>query len=79
MADKDPVWSYGDSCLLYSPTTGLDSAWSLGESVIFDEYAAVPVSAAITGTSTASITEADIVTGGKTIIITLSGDHWITN
>jgi hypothetical protein len=34
-------------------------------------------SAAITGTATASITEADIVTGGKTIIITLTGDTFI--
>jgi hypothetical protein len=34
-------------------------------------------SAAITGTATASITEADIVTGGKTIIITLTGDTWV--
>ena len=34
-------------------------------------------SAAITGTATASITEADIVTGGKTIIITLTNDTWI--
>ena len=37
------------------------------------------MSAAITGTATASITEADIVTGGKTIIITLTGTTWITN
>lgn len=35
------------------------------------------VSAALTGTATASITESDIVTGGKTIIITLTGDTWI--
>ena len=35
------------------------------------------VSAAITGTATASITETDIVTGGKTIIITLTGDTWV--
>ena len=34
-------------------------------------------SAAITGTITASVTEADIVDGGKTIIITLTGDTWI--
>ena len=36
------------------------------------------VSAAITGTATDSITEADIVTGGKTIIITLTNDTWVT-
>lgn len=33
--------------------------------------------AAITGTATASISETDIVTGGKTIIITLTGDIWV--
>lgn len=31
----------------------------------------------ITGTATASITEADVVAGGKTVIITLTGDTWI--
>lgn len=35
-------------------------------------------SAAITGTATASITEADVVAGGKTIIITLTGATWVT-
>ena len=34
-------------------------------------------SAALTGTITAGVTEADIVTGGKTLIITLTGDTWI--
>lgn len=38
---------------------------------------ATPVSAALTGTITASVNEADIVTGGKTLIITLTGDTWI--
>lgn len=33
--------------------------------------------AALTGTITASTTEADIVAGGKTIILTLTGDTWI--
>ena len=33
--------------------------------------------AVLTGTITASVTEADIVTGGKTLIITLTGDTWI--
>jgi hypothetical protein len=35
-------------------------------------------SAAVTGTATASITEGDVVAGSKTIIITLTGDTWIT-
>lgn len=34
-------------------------------------------SAAITGTATATINESDIVTGGKTVIITLTGDTWV--
>lgn len=34
--------------------------------------------AALTGTVTSSTTEADIVTGGKTIILTLTGDTWVT-
>jgi hypothetical protein len=34
-------------------------------------------SAAVTGTATASITEAHVVAGGKTIIITLTGDTFI--
>ena len=41
--------------------------------------AAAGASAAVTGTATASITEADIVTGGKTIIITLTGTTWIAS
>ncbi len=41
-------------------------------------YALVaPISAAITGTITASVTEADIVAGGKTLTITLTNDTWI--
>lgn len=37
----------------------------------------IDATAAITGTITASITEADIVTGGNTIIITLTADEWV--
>lgn len=39
--------------------------------------AAAAVTAALTGTVTASITETDIVNGGKTIILTLTGDTWV--
>jgi len=35
------------------------------------------VTAAVTGTITSATTEADIVAGGKTIIITLTNDQWI--
>jgi hypothetical protein len=41
-------------------------------------YKPVAGTAAITGTATGSITEADIVSGGKTIIITLTGDTFIS-
>ena len=34
------------------------------------------VSAAVTGTAAAGLTEADVVTGGKTVIITLTNDTW---
>jgi hypothetical protein len=52
--------------------------WAAGE-----EYAALTLAlipkptAAITGTITASIVEGDIVTGLKTLIITLTDDNWI--
>jgi len=36
------------------------------------------VLAAITGTATASITEADLVVGGRTVIITLTNETWAT-
>ena len=40
-------------------------------------YSAAGKAANLTGTITASVTEADIVSGGKTLIITLVGDTWI--
>lgn len=39
---------------------------------------AASVTIALTGTATASITESDIVTGGKTIILTVTGDTFVT-
>lgn len=42
-------------------------------------FVAATATAAITGTATASITEADIVTGGKTLIITLTNDTWVAS
>ena len=44
---------------------------------IFVDVAAAGTSAALTGTVTTA-TETDIVTGGKTIILTLTGDTWVT-
>lgn len=59
------VWTDVD----FTGTRLINGVWVKGQ--------AAAVSAAITGTATASITESDIVTGGKTIIITLTGDTWI--
>lgn len=36
------------------------------------------ITIALTGTATASITESDIVTGGKTVVLTLTGDTFVT-
>jgi len=47
-----------------------------GQGIIIISYT-LTASAALTGTVTASITEADIVTGGKTIILTLTNDTWV--
>ena len=44
---------------------------------LFVESATVGTNATVTGTATATITEADVVAGGKTIIITLTGDTWV--
>jgi hypothetical protein len=66
--------------------TGGDNSPETG-TIYFDDFAsnndgtaigAYVATAALTGTATASITEADIVTGGKTIILTLTGDTWVT-
>ena len=47
-------------------------------SVVQERLIAASVTAAITGTATSTIDEADIVAGGDTIIITLTGDTWVT-
>jgi len=39
--------------------------------------APVSATAAITGTATASITEADVKAGAKQIVITLTGATWV--
>ena len=43
----------------------------------YASFVPATATAAITGTATSSITEADIVAGGKTIIITLTNDTWV--
>lgn len=41
--------------------------------------AAAAVSVALTGTITGSVTETDIVAGGKTIILTVTNDTWVAS
>jgi hypothetical protein len=52
--------------------------WAAGEEYAAVTFALVPQpTSVITGTITSSATEADIVAGGKTLIITLTDDNWI--
>ena len=61
----------GDAGLAHK---GADSN-SRADSWVGDDLAA-SVTAALTGTMTASVDEDDITTGGKTVIVTLVGDTW---
>jgi len=38
--DKTAIWSLGESQLWYSPTSGVDTTWSFGESLLLDEWEA---------------------------------------
>lgn len=60
--------------LVNSVTKGAVTDWA---SLALELRSALPASAALTGTVTSSITENDIVAGGKTIILTLTGTTWI--
>jgi hypothetical protein len=35
--EYEVFWSLGEACILYNTTSGIDAAWNLGESYIFDE------------------------------------------
>ncbi len=48
-----------------------------GQFVPVLDAAAVGITAAISGTAVADMTEAEVVAGGQTIIIDLSGAAWI--
>jgi hypothetical protein len=56
-------------------TGGPDATWA----AVMLALRPAAATAAVTGTATASITEADIVAGGKTIITTLTGDTFIAD
>lgn len=65
----------GDTAVTMTITGGANK--SLGMIGIELDVTAAP--AALTGTATSSITEDDIVAGGKTIILTLTGDTWVAS
>lgn len=78
--DIQGYWSGGMS--EEAGATTVTMSWALGateqwgiQGVPIKPWAAP--TAALTGTATSSITEADIVTGGKTVILTVTGDTWI--
>jgi len=57
--------------------TSTNAAPAQGAYVFYGVVFLPVVTAAVTGTITSATTEADIVAGGKTIIITLTNDEWI--
>jgi hypothetical protein len=71
-----------DTRAAYIADASVTATWSLSGSrpwacaVVTVE--AAPGTATLTGTATSNITEADIVTGGKTILLTLTNDTWVT-
>lgn len=62
----DETSNNNDLTLVNSPSYSTDKAFT-------------DKSAALTGTITSSATETDIVNGGKTIILTLTGDTWVAS
>jgi hypothetical protein len=79
----------GDSLVLRGATTIFlrYDEWAVFDAALLDtDLAAIyadglaggaSVSAVLTGTGVGGITEQDVVAGGKTFVITLSGDEWI--
>lgn len=64
------VWRVTNANSMFSRTFG----WTPDQNI---DSPFTTASAALTGTITPTVTEADIVTGGNTLIITLTGDTWI--
>ena len=58
------------------PASAVTSATAMAASPTFDLIAA-PISAAVTGTVAPSATEADVVAGSETVIITLANETWV--
>ena len=58
------------------PASSVTSATAMAASPTFDIIAA-PISAAVSGTVVPSATEADVVAGSETVIITLTNETWV--
>lgn len=78
--------TYSENTTETSQGIALSLALSIGteytaNELLFDDFEAgslgVVVSSSTTGTAVPTQTEADVVTGGKTIILTLTGDTWV--
>ena len=84
--EDDTVHAVGSVIYRIVTTGTTDSAdWTLDNNkgwaaiLLVLKEAAAGASAALTGTATATINEADIVAGGKTIVVTLTSETWIAN
>lgn len=74
IADQD-----GAASVTIAPHRNVAGAYWLNRLIAINvNVAASGPTVALTGTATASIVEADVVAGGKTIILTVTGDTWIT-
>jgi hypothetical protein len=60
------------------PASAVTSAGAIVATPTFT-VTSVAATAAITGTATATIDESDVVTGGKTIIVTLANGSWVAS
>jgi len=69
----------GAASVTIAPTRNDGGAFWADRLIAFNVNAAAGGSVALTGTITASTTEANIIAGGKTIILTLTGDTWVTS
>ena len=68
------VWNGSEMVITYTDDAGLadETLFSIGV-----DPEASGASAALTGTAVDGVDESDIVAGGETIIITLTGDTWV--
>jgi hypothetical protein len=73
IADDETIGVTIPNAVLTTSTEDLTASNTFGITAQF------PVTCVLGGTATSSITESDIVTGGKTITLTLSNDTWVAS